>query len=205
MTITVTHEIKKGIYSGDQVFSNIIRDINNFGGAAYKYNFVIKISYNEGGEVSTARNFITIIENAILTYGNLSFDLRFGGYAISAAAFIFCYFNYYTNTQRVRISSGTRLCIVYHKPRIKIQYPNSTFLIFNNDSNAKKRISIPQRQSLLDMTQEFDDVLQAFVAQYNKAGARTGLKFDQHLLESYNTNGDLSFTLSPQVFKGFYT
>ena len=194
----IRFHIKDKFIKTDPEFLRIYSAIQDYALRKDKIKFIINISYNHGGEIAVMRDFVAIIEAAATRYANLTFDLRFGGFAVSAAAFVFCYFVYFTKTPRVRVSSGVRLCIVFHKPRSLKPYRGKLITIFDNNEDDKKKLTQAESEELANWTKEFDEVLEATVEAIELGGG----KFDQHLLDSYNSNGDLSFTLYPQVFKG---
>ncbi len=193
----IKFEIKDKFDSKDPVFKKIVDLINGYN-KPNKLKLIIQITYNEGGEVAIMLAFVATIENAVLNNPNLSIELRFGGFAMSAAAFVFCYFVYYVTIPRVRVISNTRLSVIYHKPRMQIL--GSSGYIFANDSIKMKKLSNAKQQELIDYTQRFDDIWNAVVSFY-KVG---GVEFDPYLLSSYNNNGDVAFPLSKQVFQGGY-
>lgn len=195
--IDVRFHIKDKFSKIDPAFLRVYSAIEDYALRKDKIRFIINISYNHGGEIAVMRDFVAIIETAATRYENLTFDLRFGGFAVSAAAFVFCYFVYFTKIPRVRVSSGVRLCIVFHKPRSLKPYGSKVITVFDNKEADKKKLTRKESDELADWTKEFDEVLEATVETIEAAGG----KFDQHLLDSYNSNGDLCFTLYPQVFK----
>jgi hypothetical protein len=191
----IKFEIKDKFDSNDSVFKNMVNTINNYNNAN-KLRLIINITYNEGGEVAIMFDFVATIENAVLNNSNLYIELRFGDFAMSAAAFVFCYFVFYANIPRVRVISNTRLSVIYHKPRMKKR--NTTIYIFANDPIKMNGLSKPQQTDLISYTHRFDEVWNAVVTLYQVGG----VEFDPYLLSSYNSNGDFAFTLSNQVFKG---
>lgn len=110
--------IKDKFDSNDPVFKSLTDTISKYNNTN-KLKLIINITYNEGGEVAIMLDFVATIENAVLNNSNLTIELRFGGFAISAAAFVFCYFVFYADIPRVRVLSNTRLAVIYHKPRMK--------------------------------------------------------------------------------------
>jgi len=191
-------EIKDKFDSNDPTFQTISDAIKSYNNAS-KLRMIISITYNEGGEVALMFDFIATIEKAVLTHSNLYIELRFGGFAMSAAAFVFCYFVFYIEVPRIRVVSNTRLAVIYHKPRMKKK--DSTIFIFANDPIKMNGLSKAQQQELIGYTQRFDEVWSAVVTVYQVARE----EFDPYLLSSYNSNGDFTFSLSNKVFKGGYS
>ncbi|MGS5488664.1 hypothetical protein ACVD67_19700, partial [Klebsiella quasipneumoniae] len=122
--------IKDKFDSNDPVFKRLTDTISNYNNVN-KLKLIINITYNEGGEVAIMLAFVATIEKAVLNNSNLTIELRFGGFAMSAAAFVFCYFVFYADIPRVRVLSNTRLSVIYHKPRMK--QINASNFIFAND------------------------------------------------------------------------
>lgn len=197
---TLTFCIKDCFSESDPVFNDISDAVLQHAGKNIRYNFVIKVSYNHGGVIVVMRNLVQLIETTVQTYANIYFDLRFGGFAVSAAAFFFLYFAYYSQLPRVRVSSGVRLCLVYHKPRTEWEKNNQKRLIFANQQKDFNLLTAREKQDLKNYTTEFDMVLDNFIKILED---QNGTAVDQHLKDSYNTNGDMSFTLSPKTFKTF--
>ncbi|KTS17638.1 hypothetical protein RSA31_21485 [Pantoea dispersa] len=189
--------IKDKFDSNDPVFKRLTDTISNYNNVN-KIKLIINMTYNEGGEVAIMLAFVATIEKAVLNNTNLTIELRFGGFAMSAAAFVFCYFVFYADIPRVRVLSNTRLSVIYHKPRMKQQ--NVSNFIFANDPIKMTKLNKPQQTELISYTNQFDDVWDAVVAIYEMGGEA----FDPSLLSSYNGNGDVAFTLSNRVFKGGY-
>ncbi|PWK94280.1 hypothetical protein C7431_11115 [Pantoea allii] len=192
--------IKDCFSESDPVFEEITKAVLQHAGTKTRYDLVIRVSYNHGGEIVVMRNLVQLIETTVNTYQNIYFDLRFGGFAVSAAAFFFLYFGYYTLLPRVRVSSTVRLCLVYHKPRSVLKRVSGDVLIFANNAQGVRSLSANEREELLQFTGWFDNILNSFVQILKD---QTGAVVEQHLMDSYNTNGDLSFTLSPRTFKTF--
>lgn len=192
--------IKEDFSSSDPVFKEILDAVLQHAGSNIKYEFSISISYNRGGEIVVMRNLVQLIETTVKSYENIYFDLRFGGFAVSAAAFFFLYFGFYTILPRVRVYSGVRLCVVYHKPRSKVKRATKDVLIFANKARDLTLLSSTERRDLLQFTSEFDNVLNNFIDIIEQ---QTGTAVDQHLKDSYNTNGDMSITFSPKTFKTY--
>ncbi|EMN4847055.1 hypothetical protein RFH71_005100 [Klebsiella pneumoniae] len=197
MMAQIKFVIKDTFDSNDPVFKSLTDTISNYNNVN-KLKLIINITYNEGGEVAIMLAFVATIEKAVLNNSNLSIELRFGGFAMSAAAFVFCYFVFYADIPRVRVLSNTRLSVIYHKPRMK-QKKVSNF-IFANDPIKMKKLTKKQQTDLISYTNQFDAVWDAVVAIYEMGGGA----FDPSLLSSYNGNGDFAFTLSNRVFKGGY-
>lgn len=191
----IKFEIKDKFDSNDPIFKEISDAIDNYTNVS-KLRLIITLTYNEGGAVQLMLDFVATIENAVLKNSNLYIELRFGGFAMSAAAFVFCYFVFYLNIPRVRVISNTRLAVIYHKPRMKRE--GSNIFIFANDPNKMNGLTKQQQQELISHTQKFDEVWSALVSAYQAAKT----EFDPYLLSSYNSNGDFAFTLSNQVFRG---
>lgn len=197
--IKLKFNIKDTFSGSDPVFNQISDAVLEHAGKENKYNFYISIPYNHGGEVEVMRRLLQLIETTAMTYKNIFFELRFGGFAISAAAFLFLYFSYYTLLPRVKVSSGVRLCIVYHKPRTKWKKGTREVLVFANKQQHLTLLNNKELQDLQKYTKEFDDILDYFI----KTVEQTGTVVDQHLKDSYNSNGDMSFTFSPKTYKSY--
>lgn len=92
------------------------------------------------------------------------------------------------------------MCLVYHKPRTEWEKGNKKRLIFANQEKDFNLLDSREKQDLKKYTSEFDRVLDNFIKILED---QNGTAVDQHLKDSYNTNGDISFTLSPKTFKTF--
>jgi len=198
--ITLRFCIKDCFSKSDAVFEDISDAVLQHAGKNITYKFVIRVSYNHGGEIVVMRNLVQLIETTVTTYQNIYFDLRFGGFAVSAAAFLFLYFGYYSMLPRVRVASTVRLCVVYHKPRTEWKRYNKKRLIFANQQKDFNLLTTREKQDLIKYTSEFDRILDNFIEILEE---QNGTAVDQHLKDSYNANGDMSFTLSPKTFKTF--
>lgn len=197
--MTNVHFVIKDEFSKkDPEFVRLFKAVQDYALRQDKVNIIINLAYNHGGEIAIMREFVSFISTAATKHDNLRFELRFGGFAVSAAAFVFCYFVYFAEIPRVRVRSLVRLCIVFHKPRSLKQIGNQEIIVFDNQEDQKNQLTLAEKRELAKWTNEFDEVLDATIETIEAAGG----KFDKHLIESYNTNGDLSFTLYPQVFLG---
>lgn len=197
--IKLKFDIKDTFSGSDPVFNQISDAVLAHAGKDSSYNFYISITYNRGGEIEVMRSLLQLIETTAMTYENIFFELRFGGFAISAAAFLFFYFSYYSLLPRVKVSSGVRLCVVYHKPRTKWKRGKREVLVFANKQQHLNLLNNKERKDLQEYTTEFDDILDYFI----KTFEQTGTLVDQHLKDSYNSNGDMSFTFSPRTYKTY--
>ncbi len=198
--INLTFDIKNDFSKSNPVFTQISDAVSKHAGNDKKYKFIVRVSYNQGGEIEVMFALTLLIETTVTTFENISFDLRFGGFAISAAAFFFLYFTFFTLLPNVRVSSGSRLCVVYHKPRSIKRTGTKNLTIFANKTEDHKALNANELRDLLHFTSEFDRVINHFIATLKQ---QTGTAVDQHLIDSYNTNGDMAFTLSPKTFKTF--
>lgn len=64
-------DIPPRIQSADSVYEHIQKFIYRHGGSQSKYEIVLKIAFNSGGEISVIQNLISDIENAMQAYTSL--------------------------------------------------------------------------------------------------------------------------------------
>ncbi|MEG3127007.1 hypothetical protein SC171_05500 [Pantoea cypripedii] len=108
---------------------------------------------------------------------------------MSAAAYLFCYFAYYSPIEGVKIRNSTKLCLVYHKPRLEVGLQKA--LVFASNPNQMVKLSAADRTTFIGLTQQFDNVFDVMVTLRRIAG----YEIKQHLQDSYNANGDVAIPL----------
>ncbi|MBP2167255.1 hypothetical protein J2125_000447 [Erwinia toletana] len=144
----------------------------------------ITVYAHNGGYITVMKKFITAVEMA--NEKNIKVELIFSGFAISAAAYLFSYFNYHRALSNVRVSAGSNLCVVYHKPRL-IDPATSEIVLFATDVRDPANPRVDEKV-ILDLTADFDKVFSSMC----KFLARTGRSLAPHLLNAYNLNGDVA-------------
>ncbi|MCU5773221.1 hypothetical protein N5923_16615 [Erwiniaceae bacterium BAC15a-03b] len=146
----------------------------------------ITIYAHNGGYINVMRDFIAAINEA--GEKNIKVDLVFSGFAISAAAYLFSYFTYHTRFAHVRVTAGSNLCIVYHKPRL-VDPISGEVLLFASDVYQQKKL-YKVETLILDLTEDFDRVFNSMC----EVLACTGRPLAPHLLNAYNLNGDVAIS-----------
>lgn len=180
-------EIKVRIWNEIQQNDVRITDaINKIQTAAYGDRVIIYFNNNAGGSIKDAVNLIGAIESSSST---VKIVLVFKNYAVSAAAFIMCYFSFYNVvTTNVTVQIDKRVCMVYHKPRA-INRLNTFFATdLYPDRTYPNAIEFVRQ-----ITPLFDVVFNAmFKACYAK-----NIRIAPQMKAVYNVNGDVSV-----IFRG---
>lgn len=151
-------------------------------------NVKFTISHCRGGAVNETERLIKVIESNVNLFPNITVTLGFSGYAVSAAAFLFVYFTRYALHPRVKVINYTPVCVVYHKPRLV--HPRTKELGFAN--NLSPVFNISERVLIQRLDTLFDNVFDSLVSSFRAVA----VEVDQHLIDSYNSNGDAAFTFS---------
>lgn len=170
----------------DSKDARITTAINAIQSATSADKILIYFNNNTGGALQDTINLIMAIEKSNPA---VQIILIFHQYAISASAFIMCYFAFYNiATPNVRVQLDGPVCVVYHKPRIEI---NSLFTHFA--SNLFHDRTYPKSiQFIKDITPLFDAVFNSlFMGCYAKK-----IRIAPHMRSVYSINGDVSVTLS---------
>ena len=176
------------IYINDRINSNDSRvslAIATIANASPKDKVLIYFNQNIGGAIQDAVDLIAAIESSNPA---VQIILIFERYAISAAAYIMCYFAFYNVVSpNVSVQLDGAVCVVYHKPRAMTPY----FTYFADGLYHDRNYS-PQIEFIKQMTPYFDEVFKSmFDACYKK-----NIRIAPHMKSVYNMNGDVSVTFS---------
>lgn len=170
--------IKYQIEFNDENIQNCIRYLNR---ANESHKVTIEFIDNAGGSVFDTHALIEAIETTLAE----KVILIFKNYAISAAAYLLCYFQTDYNDDKVVIETSPNLCCVYHRPRITnekgIHFANS----IDPDENEAFEIY------LIVMSYCFDVVFNKLV----KAFFPDDKNYAELAKKMYNSNGDVAFIL----------
>lgn len=156
-----------------------------------EHTVVLTLTYNRGGYTSVMLDFVAMIKGVHNRYPGVTIELNFGGYAISAAAYVFAYFVYFDPHERIKVKTSSRLCLVYHKPRLLVndKQSNTEILVFGNQDLTN---CTPAEINLIRQLDKFFDAV--FDSMLNYFEQKMKKPIDQHLIASYNSNGDASIT-----------
>lgn len=174
--------IHNNIKSNDPRITHAINEINN--STSYD-KILIYFSHNSGGAIQDAVALIDAIEKSNPA---VRIILIFQTYAVSAAAFIMCYFAFYNVvTTNVSVQLDGPVCVVFHKPRVVIQ--NFTHFASGLFHDCKYADPIELVKST---TPAFDEVFESmYFACYRKK-----IRIAPHMKSVYNMNGDVCVTFS---------
>lgn len=177
--IQIFHEIKEN----DARILEAIKEIN---GATSSDKVLIYFNNNAGGAVQDAVDLIAAIESSNPA---VQIVLIFHQYAVSAAAFIMCYFAFYNVvTPNVRVELDGPVCVVYHKPRVEIDGLHTYFASDLYHDRTYPTVI----QFIKGITPSFDEVFEKlFKACYSK-----NMRIAPHMRSVYNMNGDVSVIFS---------
>lgn len=174
--------IHNKIESNDSRISRAITTIEN---ASPSDKVLIYFIQNNGGAIQDAVDLIAAVESS---NPSVQIILIFQKYAISAAAYIMCYFAFHNVVSpNVSVQLDGSVCVVYHKPRAIT--PMFTYFASGlyHDRIYPREIDFVKK-----ITPYFDDVFQSmFDACYKK-----NIRIAPHMISVYNMNGDVSVTFS---------
>jgi hypothetical protein len=174
--------INNRIDSNDSRISRAITAITN---ASPSDKILIYFNQNNGGAIQDAVSLIDAIESS---NPSVQIILIFKNYAISAAAYIMCYFAFYNVVSpNVSVQLDGSVCVVYHKPRVMTKMFTYFASGLYHDRNYP-----PEIDFMKQITPFFDVVFQSmFDACYKK-----DIRIAPHMKSVYNMNGDVSVTFS---------
>lgn len=176
-------DISRNIDKNDPRITLAINAIQN---AENGDTIIIRFSCNAGGAIEDAVLLISEIEKSS---PSVKIVLIFESYAVSAAAFILCYFSFYNLvTTNVIVQLASPVCVVYHKPRAVTELHTYFASNLYHDRTYHGAIKF-----IADITPTFDNVFNAmFDACYDKKNIRIA----PHMRSVYNMNGDVSVMFS---------
>ncbi len=144
---------------------------------------IIRLDFNEGGDVASAERLIRAIEAS----NALKVNLIFTGFAISAAAYVYAYFTFYAPKDHVVTTiNSKRFVLVYHKPRAE----RYDVLIFANSITSSNVVEASKKY-ILAITPDFDDVFHAMIELLRTLN----FNIAPHMEAIYNINGDVHIIL----------
>lgn len=178
-------EIHRNIAQND---SRIIYAVNTINSSTPGDTIRIHFHENIGGSVQDALDLIDAIESSD---AEVKIILVFKNYAVSAAAFIMCYFGFYNVvTPNITVQLDGNVCVVYHKPRAE----SNIHTYFASNLFSHKYALYPKiLQFIIDMTPTFDDVFESML----NGCQQKSIRIAPHMKSVYNINGDVSV-----IFKG---
>ncbi|MBD8129223.1 hypothetical protein IFU23_24255 [Pantoea agglomerans] len=171
-------DIQREIKVNDVRITKAIQDIE---AATAGDRVTIYFNDNIGGSIQDALTLIEAIERSDPA---IRIFLIFKTYAISAAAFIMCYFAFYNVvTTNVRVQLDGNVCVVYHKPRAETAL--HTYFASGLFDHLQYQ---PVLEFIKYITPTFDDVFDSLLTGCQSKGIRIA----PHMKSVYNINGDVS-------------
>lgn len=191
MVINKEFTLNRRISGNDKAYDKIKNFIIDNGSNGQEYKITIGIYHNIGGVVSVMQKFIIMLEDAHLNHPNLRFKLVFVGFAMSAAAYLYCYFTFGPGLDLDRIEVEKKpICIIYHKPRVNHVVQSKKITIFANNSETMSFLTPKDADNLKKETESFDELLELTISVL----ALADYPIAMHLINSYHNNGDMAFT-----------
>lgn len=172
------HCINNRIDRSDTRIERVIVSLND----PKKVNkLILRFTDNHGGAIEPVIRLISAIDNSPAQREIL---LVFTGYAISAVAYLLAWYVGDCGPRKnVQVYAGNRLCVVYHKPRIRL----FNIELFSSSLYPDVRYG-PQAERVRQYTRSFDKAFNSLL----QTCAEKGIRIAPHMDTIYHLNGDVT-------------